>query len=425
MSLKLSAHGVTVSGAVFHAVGEPTQQPQDGAAPAPAPSSLPLPVANGAVDLSQLGPRGGEPQLELALSGPAGHGTATVPLSAPPGDRSRGWAQLVCSAPNVLAYVLFGEREDTAVLIAYPGPQDFMGALPDEWSFGDVTMCGTHESSAQTGMFISKCQDRDIATQLAEGVRVLDVRMRLNANTGELETYHGIRPQYSTLKVYLDAIDAFLAAHPREAIMISLKEETPPDHPDFSKAVYDLLQTYGPRFVYTEHVATLGELRGKAQLMTRFGRKDNAPWAEGLGFHPSRWPDSARDGFECDCHGTPIRISDWYGLDSALDIPLKAQAVCEFLAHTTACAPGSQISLAFTSAARFPTATPQWVAKGVGAPTFGLGIHGVNARVVHWLLQQAVMGKRPRAIVMADFYEYTGSGEAGLGSLLGAMNYVK
>jgi 1-phosphatidylinositol phosphodiesterase len=225
--------------------------------------------------------------------------------------------------------------------------------------------------------------------------------------------------------VYLDAVDAFLAAHPREAVMLSLKEETPPDAPDFSKAVYDALQAYPGRFVFGEHVPKLGEIRGRAQVMTRFGRKDNAPWADGLGFHPNRWPDSVREGFECDCHGTPIRISDWYGLDSAMDIPLKAEAVTRFLEHTTSCAPGSQITLAFSSAAKFPLATPQWVAKGVGAPTFGLGIHGVNARLVHWLLQQATQGRRPRAIVMADFYEYTGSGEAGLGALLGAMNYVQ
>ncbi|BEI87077.1 hypothetical protein CcaverHIS002_0704230 [Cutaneotrichosporon cavernicola] len=387
MSLKLSPHGVQVTSAAFLSVSE---TPNEGSPPPAALINLPL--ANNGVDLSQLGPRGGSPQVQLTISGGSGNGSVTVPLAAPPGDRSRGWAQLECTAPNVLAYVLFGEREDTVVMIAYPGTLEFMSALPDDWSFGDVSLCGTHESSAQTGYFISKCQDRDVVTQLNEGVRVLDVRMRLSA-TGELETYHGIRPQYSTLKVYLDAIDAFLSAHPRETIMISLKEETPPDAPDFSKAVYDLLKTYGDRFVFTEHVPRLSEVRGKAQVMTRFGRKDNAPWSEGLGFHPNRWPDSVKEGFECDCNGTPVRISDWYGLDSAMDIPLKAEAVTQFLEHTTCCPPGSQISLAFSSAAKFPLATPQ--------------------------------GKRPRAVVMADYYDYTGSGEAGLGALLGAMNYVQ
>lgn len=123
--------------------------------------------------------------------------------------------------------------------------------------------------------------------------------------------YHGIRPQYSTLKTQLDAIDAFLTAHPREAVMVSLKEETPPDVPEFAKAVYDTLKGYGDRFVFGEQVPRLGEVRGRAQVMTRFGRTDAAPWAEGLGFHPNKWPDSERAGFECDCHGTPIRVSDW------------------------------------------------------------------------------------------------------------------
>lgn len=81
--------------------------------------------------------------------------------------------------------------------------------------------------------------------------------------------------------------------------------------------------------------------------------------------------------------------------------------------------------MAFSSAAKFPLATPQWVAKGIGAPSFGLGMEGVNARLALWVLQQARDRKRPRAIIMADFYEYTGSGEAGLGSLFGAVNYVQ
>ncbi|GMK59996.1 hypothetical protein CspeluHIS016_0902130 [Cutaneotrichosporon spelunceum] len=421
MSLKLSAHGVQVTSAVFHSVPEVGNE----GAPPPA-AAIPLPLTATSVGLSHLGPRGGLPQVELSISGSSGSGNVTVPLSAPPGDRSRGWAQLSCSAPNVLAYVLFGEAEaeDTVVMIAYPGTLEFMSLLPDEWSLGDVSLCGTHESSAQTGLFISKCQDRDVATQLADGVRVLDVRLRLGP-TGELETYHGIRAQNSTLKVYLDAVDAFLAAHPRESIMLSIKEETPPDAPDFSRVVYDALKAYGTRFVFTEHVPRLGEIRGRAQVMTRFGRQENAPWPDGLGFHPSRWPDSVKEGFDCDCHGTPVRVSDWYALDSALDIPLKAEAVTTFLEPTTTCAPASQISIAFASAAKFPFATPQWVAKGVGAPTLGLGIHGVNARVVEWLLRQVVLGRRPRAIVMADFYEYTGSGEAGLGALLAALNYLE
>lgn len=93
--------------------------------------------------------------------------------------------------------------------------------------------------------------------------------------------------------------------------MVSIKEETPPDVPEFAKAVYDTLKSYGDRFVFGEHVPKLGEVRGRAQVMTRFGRNENAPWEEGLGFHPNRWPDSERGGFECECHGTPIRISDW------------------------------------------------------------------------------------------------------------------
>lgn len=114
-----------------------------------------------------------------------------------------------------------------------------------------------------------------------------------------------------------------------------------------------------------------------------------------------------------------------YAIDTPLDIPTKTECVIQSLTRTTTSSPGSQITLAFSSAAKFPLATPQWVAKGIGAPSFGLGMEGVNARLAHWLIRQAAEGRRPRAIVMADFYEYTGSGTAGLGSLLGALNFVQ
>lgn len=169
MSLKVISHGVQVQKATFHAIGDnpvmPTgqEEPSRTGAPAPQPGAVPQPsgpstidlnvLSNGnasSVDLSTLGPRGGEPQVELAIASDSGQGTVAVPLAAPPGDRNRGWAQLICSVPNVLAYQLF-DREDTVVLIRWPGPADFMSALPDDWTLGDVSLCGTHESAATTG----------------------------------------------------------------------------------------------------------------------------------------------------------------------------------------------------------------------------------------------------------------------------------
>lgn len=167
MSVKIVGHGVTIAKATFHAIGElpPAAPPtaQEGTpAPAPLPSNLDLPFSSSGntttIDLSTLGPRGGSPQIDLAISSVAdgGTGSVTIPLAAPPGDRNRGWAQLHSSLHNVLAYQLFGQREDEVVLIAWPGPTDFMGALPDDWTLGDLSLCGTHESAALTGCMLRR-----------------------------------------------------------------------------------------------------------------------------------------------------------------------------------------------------------------------------------------------------------------------------
>lgn len=161
MSLNVFPYGVQVQKATFHAIGELPPEPSPTApegtpAPAPLPSNIDLPLSGSgsttSIDLQSLGPRGGSPQIDLTISAADGnHGSVTIPLAAPPGDRNRGWVQLSCSLHNVLAYQLFGQREDEVVLIAWPGPADFMAGLPDEWTLGDLSLCGTHESAALTG----------------------------------------------------------------------------------------------------------------------------------------------------------------------------------------------------------------------------------------------------------------------------------
>lgn len=61
-------------------------------------------------------------------------------------------------------------------------------------------------------------------------------------------------------------------------------------------------------------IPTLGEVRGKVVMLSRFGG-DGAGWEgglEGLGIHPTTWPDSAKAGFEWELKGTTVRTHDWY-----------------------------------------------------------------------------------------------------------------
>ena len=57
----------------------------------------------------------------------------------------------------------------------------------------------------------------------------------------------------------------------------------------------------------------LGEVRGKAILLSRFGG-DGAGWdggLEGMGIHPTNWPDSSKEIFSWTCKDVLVRTQDW------------------------------------------------------------------------------------------------------------------
>ena len=57
----------------------------------------------------------------------------------------------------------------------------------------------------------------------------------------------------------------------------------------------------------------LGEVRGKVVMLSRFGG-DGSGWEnglEGLGIHPTAWPDSEKAGFTWRLKGTLVRTHDW------------------------------------------------------------------------------------------------------------------
>ncbi|KAG6873378.1 hypothetical protein C0995_016487 [Termitomyces sp. Mi166 len=149
----------------------------------------------------------------------------------------------------------------------------------------------------------------------------------------------------------------------------------------------------GREMWYLENrLPTLGEVRGKVVMFSRFGGNGEG-WEgglEGLGIHPLVWPNSEKSGFTWQCKDTIVRTHDWYLLPSFLEIPEKFALASEILIAPPSDAPVSTLSIAFLSAASFPLALPSVIAKGLGWPKFGLGIEGVNSRFVQWLLNNLV-----------------------------------
>ncbi|RSH92629.1 hypothetical protein EHS25_008074 [Saitozyma podzolica] len=310
----------------------------------------------------------------------------------------------------------------TVVLYRHLPLADFMADIPDDTPLGDISLPGTHESCALYGYPISQCQQPStpIAQQLLDGVRFLDVRLRVIGD--ELLMYHGPRPQRSSLPVLLSALHDFLSAHPTETLVMSIKEESPPFHPRFSALVYQAFRTYEDKFWFLEErVPRLGEVRGKGLLMTRFDLNEgDEGWPNGMGLHPYTWPDSRKEGFEWNCAGTTVRTQDWYRVKTFLSIPEKYDVLIDHLLPTLTASANPTFTLSFSSASYFPLSCPTTIAKGFGWPSWGLGIEGMNSRLTRWLLERVVQGEKVRACVPMDFYRQ----EGWPGELLVLMNFL-
>lgn len=164
-----------------------------------------------------------------------------------------------------------------------------------------------------------------------------------------------------------------------------------PSSPLFSKLAHDsIISAPSSRDLwYLEpQVPTLGEVRGKIVLFSRFG-KNGEHWENGLnglGIHPSRWPDNVREGFEWEMACTRVRTQDWYGIPSFLSIPEKFEAAVKMLDPLPDPNGKEDLAVTYLSAARIPLALPSTVACGFGWAN--LGIEGVNSRVGRWLLRR-------------------------------------
>lgn len=138
------------------------------------------------------------------------------------------------------------------------------------------------------GWPISQCQSlfTPYETQLSAGIRVFDVRMAVS--NGKLVAHHGAMPEFRPFQEVLAIMHTFLT-NPEtksEAIVMSMKQEdfatTPPQ--TFSTLVHDEIYN-GPggrdMWFLDDRVPTLGEVRGKVVMLSRFGG-DGAGWDNGL-----------------------------------------------------------------------------------------------------------------------------------------------
>lgn len=188
------------------------------------------------------------------------------------------------------------------LLVGCAGDPDpaWMAEQPNAASLAALSIPGTHDSAArfepQAGL--AKTQDLTIAEQLAAGVRYLDVRCRHVSDGFAL--YHGAIDQNQTFAELLATLEDFLAAHPSETIIASIKEEaTPTGNTRAFEATFASYLT--DRWLTTDAVPTLGDARGKIVLLRRFAA--SAP----LGIDATAWPDNTTFSI-----GSALRVQDAY-----------------------------------------------------------------------------------------------------------------
>ena len=200
---------------------------------------------------------------------------------------------------------------------------DWMAGIDGRRGLAELTIPGTHDSGARRGGPRLRTQTLDLAGQLAAGIRFLDIRLR--HTDGGLRVYHAEADQRCEfVGGVLAPIESFLAEHPGEAVVMSVKQEDDRDPVGFAREV--------EREVAGLHVARrfplLDEVRGKIVLLRRYDG------SLGIPAPPERWHDDATFAIET-AEGT-LRIEDEWRVARPLDAKWSAVA-----AHLDAAAAGA------------------------------------------------------------------------------------
>jgi 1-phosphatidylinositol phosphodiesterase len=149
-----------------------------------------------------------------------------------------------------------------------------------------------------------------LSKQLASGVRFLDVR--LAAKDGKLCAYHPTAPHVQRLSFQkiLGMMQTFLRAPASalETLVVSIMQgqtrNAVPEAVFAGMVRAEIARGPGGRGMWflENRVPTLGEVRGRVVLLSRFGD-------EGMRITP--WPRNRKEGFVGWCGETAVRVHDW------------------------------------------------------------------------------------------------------------------
>jgi 1-phosphatidylinositol phosphodiesterase len=193
--------------------------------------------------------------------------------------------------------------------------ENWMSKVDGSKSLYDMSIPGTHATCALYGGDAAQTQKKTLKAQLNDGIRFVDIRCRQIEDTFAIHhdlVYEKINFGDGVLKVCLE----FLADHPKEAIIMSVKPEyTPVNNKLTFEQVFDkYIKDYQCKnqWYFDDTVPTLDDVRGKIVLFRRFDT-DDPNQVKGLKAQP--WPDDTT--FNID-NAAKMRIQDEWQVSSLM-----------------------------------------------------------------------------------------------------------
>jgi 1-phosphatidylinositol phosphodiesterase len=235
----------------------------------------------------------------------------------------------------------------------------WMAEMQDSTPLSALSIPGTHNSpTCHRALPSVRCQAVTPRQQLDNGVRFFDVRVQPEHPTDPasdaLVLVHGVFPISLTgtksFRALVTDVHAFLAAHPSETVVMSVKREGSGPSTDTHLAA--VLRTHYARdskqWWTAPRIPRLAEARGKIVLLRRFGldRGRDGDWAvDGTGWAYNTPRDECRH----------VVVQDLCEVLHTQGVERKIQAAIEFLARVSGCSnDGSpRFQLNFLSASNF------------------------------------------------------------------------
>jgi 1-phosphatidylinositol phosphodiesterase len=267
-----------------------------------------------------------------------------------------------------------------------------MSLLPDAMPLNQMSIPGTHDTMTDglaSNPFVApvaQTQDLGLAQQLNDGIRFLDIRCGPIYNNGNLVAndfglYHDVLHigSESFATDVLGVCESFLAAHPTETIVMSIKNDFPgtavvPKLSDdqFDSTFHNVWQNSQSHWYIGNTVPSLGNVRGEIVLLRRFAQGSNDV-GQGPGIDATGWQDNQADfslglNFPGNVQGD-LRIQDQYVPGNLVSDKITAvqNMLQNALADTAALQGNSNWYVNFTSATSGVPFFPKDWAAGVNA----------------------------------------------------------